>query len=390
MKKLMMACVAAMVMGAFGDTYWRWTSNATADEPTWTKSENPVLSVPAFTGATAEDNVLELLDDCSVAEILYFTKSCTICSKADLASAATVTLAKNCYCVCQADEIKTKDVVFTGAADWKNPSDAKSYAVNNDATAGNCAWAIYKSGGGAKLVLGAGTVIRDFRIDSTPTGIANYRGAVILPSENGSFQSLNSKTPALEVCADAQIINVRGLGPAVSVANKLGNATIRMTGGEIAGCFNGINNEGYRGTVCLVSGSFCLSGGAIHDNYANNALDRNKKAASGVFSQDAGVYLSGNPVVRDNGTQSANGGDYLPHNLEADGNSRIHLAGDLTEGAYVGCSQNVGEGNPFGVADGKYKGAEFIRADDGSKLVGLVRQGNLVWGFRGGLMIFIR
>lgn len=58
----------AVVPAAPAEVCWRWTSNATAENPVWTDVTEREVRIPAFTGATAADNVLELVGECVLAE----------------------------------------------------------------------------------------------------------------------------------------------------------------------------------------------------------------------------------------------------------------------------------------------------------------------------------
>ena len=374
--KSLIAAIAVglgLVSVSYADAYWRWTSNATAgNSATWTTVDSPTLSVPTFTGATAEDNVLEILDDCSVESILQFKKSCTIRTAPGL-DVKKVTFVPNCYCISALGaDIHTADITFTGGAQWMYPDNVANASLKSGTTAGNCAWAVV---GTASLTLGSGTTICDFCPAAAPTGIDAYGGAIILPNKTVSplpAGTYGSSKPELTISAGAKILNVRsGAQPTVTVADKMNNAVINMVGGEISGCYSAKSSSSKYGVVLVMNGTFNLSGGNIHDNYVLGNSNY-----SGVNVNGGTLNLSGTPIVRDNFIYTT---PAALSNLRVSGTGSIHLAGDLEAGAYVGCSRNVGEGNPFGTVDGNFAGAKYIHAD-GSDLVGVVSGGNLVWG----------
>lgn len=80
--KLMMAAVGAAIsaaaLNASAAVAWRWTSNATAADPVWTEVAEREVRLPAFTGASAADNVLELLAECTFAGTLPAQSAVTI------------------------------------------------------------------------------------------------------------------------------------------------------------------------------------------------------------------------------------------------------------------------------------------------------------------------
>ena len=350
-----------------GTAYWRRTSNATADAPTWTTNFVATISNDDFdfTGEKTEDNVIELLENCEVKGILVFEEPCTIRTTPGL-GVKKMTFTKDDYCVSKADVV-TSNVTFTGGAQWTYPEQPWNFSASNSATAGNCAWAII---GTASLTLGSGTTICDF-VPSATTGIDSYGGAIILPYKTSDEETYNSSRPELTISEGAKILNVRGgAQPAVTVADKMHNAVVNMTGGEISGCYSAKNSSSKYGVILVMNGTFNLSGGRIHGNYVyKNA------GYSGINVNGGTLNLSGTPIVRDN---FANTSPATLSNLRVSGTGSIHLAGDLEEGASVGCSQNIGENNEFGTADGEYAGAQRIHAD-GSELVGKRDSAKLVW-----------
>ena len=378
----MVAVGLGLVSVSHADAYWRWTSNATDETPVWTEVDSDTLSVPAFEGATAADNVLELIEDCAVEDFLVFNKSCTIRTAPGL-DVKKVTFANNCYCISTAGaDIHTADITFTGGAQWSYPTPQYQWFWNasagNSTTAGNCAWAVI---GTASLTLGAGTTVRDF-LSAVPTGIGgtSYGAAIMLPDQTTKDSPLGQKncsqdSPALTISEGAKILDVRSNNsPAIFIGLYSAKAVVTMTGGEISECYNGNGGPNYAGTIYVGNGTFNLSGGTIHGNYAH------KSDYAGINVYNGALLLSGTPIVQNN--YKSNGknvtSNHEPRNLKVSGSGSIHLAGDLEEGASVGCSQNIGENNEFGVADGEYAGAQRIHAD-GSELVGKRDSAKLVW-----------
>ena len=345
--------------GAVTTPYWRWTSNATeGDSAVWTiVDDGGALSVPAFTGTTAEDNVIELLEDCKVTSILTFSKSCTIRTKPDLEVTNKVTFASaDVYCLVGNAAVKTSNVTFDGMV--------------NGVVVGSAAWGL-KTGGGS-LTLGDGVTVCNFK----PAGRkidSNFDGVIVIATQ----------TATLNILEGAKICDISGVGAAVTVINKTA-AVVNMSGGEITRCTSTSDRRG-GGAIGLDSGTLNLSGGSIHGNTASCG-------AGGICVVNDGwdgfIKVSGNPKVCDNKLNGAVANVGLTDG--AHGTGHFILAGDLEDGAYVGCSYNIGEGNQFGTADGKYTGANFIHADDGSKFVGRVRQGNLIWGIPAGFLLFVR
>jgi len=67
------ALAAALPLAGQAETFWRWTSNGSAAEPTWTEVESAAFTPPAFTGTTPEDNLVEFVQDCTYGQANYYT-----------------------------------------------------------------------------------------------------------------------------------------------------------------------------------------------------------------------------------------------------------------------------------------------------------------------------
>lgn len=339
---------------------WRWTSNATAASPSWNEVASEALAVPAFTGATAADNVLELLGECSVLTTLSFTKDCTIRTKPGLA-AQTVTFAKgmaagddaavhNAYCAAAA-RVVTSNVVFQGNFEWTKDTvwDLAPCAAQGAAGYANVAWIVQKS-----LTFGPGTTVRNFLISTQPSAVQFVGGAVVV-YDKATFDLEDG----------AKIVDCRGATPPVTVVNKSVGAVINIKGGEITRCYSQGGRSG--GAIGALQGTINLTGGSIHDNVGT-------LGCGGVWIEWGGgstapqIVIRGRPVIRDNFLRV--NGQNVPSDLSAANSDFIELFGELEEGAYVGCSLNVGAGNVFGVVCDGVKGAQKFHASGNDALVG--------------------
>ena len=309
-----------------------------------------MLSVPAFTGATAEDNVLELLGDCKVDRVLTFPKPCTIRTKRGLDAKKVLFASPDVHCLVGSAAVKAFNVTFDGKVGGE--------------VVGNAAWGLTTNGG--SLTLGDGVTVCNFR----PVGSkinSNFCGAVVI----------SAQTATLNILEGAKICDISGNGAAVTVCNGT-TAVVNMSGGEITRCSSNTGNRG-GGAIDMDSGTLNLSGGSIRGNTASCG-------AGGICvvndGRDGYVRVSGKPVVRDN-VLLVRGKTATVANVGLTdgrhGAGHFVLAGDLTAGAHVGCSHSVGAGKAFGAADGNCAGAEFIHADGNDTLAGQRAGQELRW-----------
>lgn len=359
-------CVAAFALAAAlpltgqAETYWRWTSNGSAAEPTWTEVESAAFTPPAFTGTTPEDNVVEFVQDCTYGQANYYTLTSpmTMRSKPGV-GVRTVKSAYKRRGSCIYVENKSTPIALVvsnltvhGGCEWKTDTITDTTVLNADTPGSGFCWLAY----GATFELGDGGTLRNFRPN------CNYnKGVIDVDDYRGS--KIYLKPGSL-------ITDCRAEGGAIVSLGNFDQTKFYMTGGEISKCYVTKMWEivGIVATYNYRANAMYFRGGKIINNVVASAAAVN----TGTF------YFSGDMVIKDN-TCSGNPANVLPAN-----NARVILEGDLTADAAIGISypETPTAGAQFGTASAAgFSGANRFFADaDPYGLEGQVSDAQkLVW-----------
>lgn len=362
--KFLIAAVAAIALDASADVCWRWTSNGADANPTWIEVESPVFAPPAFTGATAEDNIVEFVQDCTYGQTGGYAIGCsmTMRSKADAGIRTltnTVTEKGSVLGLAQGISLVVSNLTVHGGVTWKNPGTLSDMSVVSGSvqSRGFCEF----TSTGCSFELGEGGTLRNFcpNMSKGTFGVlcpTSGKGAGVIYLQPGSL-----------------ITDCRGQAHIVDLGNST-HITLYMNGGEISKCYS---TTGW--TAPGIVSAYQGGKSSCHAYFHGGRIVNNETSANGAIVYGVS-HFSGSIVVKDN---TCNGSAANVIGDSSVGMSSIQQDGDFEASAWVGVSKPASPSvsDQFGIAASVgFSGAEHFYADaDPTGLCGDTNGTKLVW-----------
>ena len=289
----------------------------------------------------------------------------------------------------------TSDVTIS--ATWNIPTGTTNLCLNGHSiTAGNNKTAIRMDAGRNLNLYDCGTQTRYYIIDSS-----THRGSIVDEAAYNAFEGTKGTFTGGYITANNRCFD--------SPTTENLNSTVNMYGGTVFGCSSTVgsavysfgkfniyggafigncssHHENWSGTV-YNAGQLKMSGGLIRHNYAANGagifqeiwksssltitggqiIDNTAtRQGGGVFSNDQGsnnakIYISGNPVITGNKLGTADNNFFIPQNR-----GRLIINNTLTDGANIGITMQSTTGVFTDSTDTSLNVASKFFSDDSS------------------------